>query len=179
MRTYIRADTPGATYFFTVVLQDRSARYLVDQVATLRQCFKQVRARHPFDIEAIVVLPEHLHALWRLPIDDADFSTRWMLIKQSFTRALQAGGMLDEAASRTRDKSGERTVWQRRCWEHQITDVEDLQRHVDYIHYNPVKHGWVMRAADWPHSSLHRHIREGSLPADWGISAPIEGQFGE
>lgn len=179
MRHYIRAGAAGATYFFTLALQDRSARWLVDHVDQLRQSFIDCRKRHAFDIEAIVVLPEHLHALWRLPVDDADFSTRWMLIKQSFTQRLQANGVLDAASARGRGKAGERSVWQRRFWEHQIRDEEDFRRHVDYIHYNPVKHGWVLRAADWPYSSLHRYVREGSLPADWGISAAIQGQFGE
>jgi putative transposase len=178
-RQSIRADAAGATYFFTLTLQDRGARWLVDHVALLRECFADVKQRHPFDIEAIVVLPEHLHALWRLPVDDADFSTRWMLIKQTFTRSLEQKGVLDDAAHRPRGGKGESSVWQRRFWEHQIRDDEDFARHVDYIHFNPVKHGWVLRASDWPYSSLHRFVREGKVPADWGISAAIEGEFGE
>ena len=166
MPNYIRAHTPGATYFFTVNLKDRGSRVLVDQVAELRACVREVREHHPFHIEAMVVLPEHIHALWTLPETDGDFSTRWMLIKQAFTR--RVGAMTDE-----------NKVWQKRFWEHQIRDDDDLARHVDYIHFNPVKHGWVLRARDWPYSSLHRYVREGKLPADWGISAAIEGQFGE
>ena len=172
MPSYIRAKVPGATYFFTVTLQDRSSRTLVDQVAALRSCFREVRQRHPFHIDAIVILPEHLHALWTLPPGDADFSTRWMLLKQSFTRRIPQ-------AAETRGTKGERSLWQRRFWEHQIRDDDDFARHVDYIHFNPVKHGWVLRARDWPYSSLHRFVREGQLGADWGISAAIEGQFGE
>lgn len=179
MRRYIRSDTPGATYFFTLTLQDRSARWLVDHVAELRACVAGVKARHPFEIEAMVVLPEHLHALWRMPVDDADFSTRWMLIKQGFTRRLCEAGVLDSAGAQARGGKGERCIWQRRFWEHQIRDDEDFARHVDYIHFNPVKHGWVLRARDWPYSSLHRYVRDERLPADWGISAAIEGQFGE
>jgi putative transposase len=179
MRTYIRADAAGATYFFTLTLQDRGSRTLVDHVEVLRAAVKHAKARHPFDIEAMVVLPEHLHALWRLPLDDSDFSTRWMLVKQTFTQLLVANRVLPEEAASPRGLKGERKLWQRRFWEHQIRDQEDFQRHVDYIHYNPVKHGWVTRAADWPYSSLHRFVREGALPADWGISAAIEGQFGE
>jgi putative transposase len=180
MSQYIRADTPGATYFFTVCLHDRGARWLVDHVAELRACVADVRARHPFHIEAMVVLPEHIHALWRLPVDDGDFATRWMLVKQGFTRRLDAQGLLEgQPARRLRGQSGERSVWQHRFWEHQIRDAEDFARHVDYIHFNPVKHGWVLRASDWPYSSLHRFVREGRLPADWGISAAIEGEFGE
>lgn len=178
MRRYIRASTPGATYFFTLTLEDRGARYLVDHVAELRSCFAAVKASHPFRTEAVVVLPEHLHALWTLPPDDADFGTRWMLIKQGFTQRLLELGALDRTASNLRGK-GERSLWQRRFWEHQIRDEDDFARHVDYIHFNPVKHGWVLRARDWPYSSLQRFMREGKLPADWGISAAIDGQFGE
>jgi putative transposase len=179
MRTYIRSHTPGATYFFTLTLEDRGARHLVDQVAELRACLAKVKERHPFYIEAMVVLPEHLHALWRLPVDDGDYSMRWMLLKQSFTRRLRELGVIPQEAAESRGRRGERSVWQRRFWEHQIHDDDDFARHVDYIHYNPVKHGWVLRARDWPYSSLHRFAREGKLPADWGISAAIEGQFGE
>jgi putative transposase len=179
MRQSFRADIPGATYFFTLTLQDRSTRWLVDHVSLLRACLAQVRARHPFEIEAMVVLPEHLHAIWRLPVDDNDFSTRWMLVKQAFTRGLQEQGLLDAESGGTRGTKGERSVWQRKFWEHQIQDEEEFQRHVDYIHFNPVKHGWVMRPGDWPYSSLHRAVKRGELPADWGISAAIEGQFGE
>lgn len=175
----LRAGASGATFFFTLALEDRGTRYLVDHVAELRACLKAVKERHPFDIEAMVVLPEHLHALWRLPVDDADHATRWMLLKQSFTRRLTELGVLPPEAEKPRGRRGERSVWQRRFWEHRIQDEADLARHVAYIHFNPVKHGWVMRAAEWPYSSLHRFVREGRLPPDWGIDAAIEGQFGE
>lgn len=180
MSQSIHAEPAGAACFFTVRLHDRGARWLVDHVAELRACFAEVKARHPFHIEAMVVLPEHVHALWRLPVDDADFGTRWMLIKQGFSRRLEAQGLLEgQPARRSRGKSGERSVWEHGSWEHRIQDGDDFARHVDYIHFNPVKHGWVLRAGDWPYSSLHRFVREGKLPADWGIGAAIEGQFGE
>lgn len=179
MRRYTRADAPGATYFFTVTLQDRGARYLVDHVAELRECIRVVKQRHPFEIEAMVVLPEHLHALWRMPAEDADFAMRWRLVKQSFTQRLAERGLLEPTAAETRGRKRERSLWQRRFWEHQIQGDDDFARHVDYIHFNPVKHGWVLRARDWPYSSLHRYVRAGVLPADWGISAAIEGEFGE
>lgn len=177
--THSQREAAGATFFFTANLQDRGARYLVDHVAELRACVKAVREVHPFDIEAMVVLPDHIHALWRLPVDDGDCATRWMLLKQSFTRRLEELGVLPPEAERPRRRRGERSVWQRGIWEHQIRDEDELNRHVDYIHFNPVKHGWVLRARDWPYSSLHRFVREGRLPEDWGISAAIEGQFGE
>jgi putative transposase len=178
MSRYLRAGAAGATYFFTAALQDRSARWLVDHVAVLRACVARTKALHPFEIDAMVVLPEHVHALWTLPAEDADFSLRWRLIKRDFTRHLMQHGLLDTAARSSR-RPGERNVWQRRFWEHQIRDEEDFARHVDYIHFNPVKHGWVMRARDWPYSSLHRFVRQGRLPADWGISAALDGQYGE
>lgn len=131
------------------------------------------------EIEAIVILPEHLHARWRLPVDDADFSTRWMLIRQSFTRTLRARGLVDETEGWSRGRTGERVVWQRRFWEHQKRDEEDFERHVDDIHFNPVKHGWAMRAVDWQWSSLHRFVREGRRKADVGLGAALDGQFGE
>ncbi|RYF19292.1 MAG: transposase [Comamonadaceae bacterium] len=179
MRRYIRSDVAGATYFFTLTLQDRSARYLVDHIAALRASVADAKKRHPFCMDAVVVLPEHLHTLWTLPADDADFGMRWMLIKQGFTRRLREEGLLERRASSTRGTKGERSLWQRRFWEHRIRDDDDFARHVDYIHFNPVKHGWVMRAGDWPYSSLHRYVREGKLPPNWGISAAIQGAFGE
>ncbi len=178
MPRFIRAHTPGATFFFTAVLQDRSSRYLVDHVATLRQCIAEVKARHPFHIDAMVVLPEHIHAVWTLPEDDADYSARWMLLKQGFSRRLHLDEHLGAPAPRPRRK-GQRSLWQQRFWEHQIRDDDDFARHVDYIHFNPVKHGWVLRASEWPYSSLHRYVRQGVLPPDWGISAAIGGNFGE
>ena len=179
MRRYIRSTTPGATFFFTVVLEDRGARYLVDHVTDLRASFAEVKEARPFRTDAVVVLPEHIHAIWTLPEGDADFGHRWMLIQKAFTQRLGARDALPSKASNLRGTKGERTVWQRRFWEHRIRDEEDFARHVDYIHFNPVKHGWVLRARDWPYSSLHRYVRMGALPTDWGINAAIQGTFGE
>lgn len=175
MRRYIRANPTGATSFFTVTLQDRGMRTLVDYVVDLRTAFAQVKQRHPFAIDAMVVLPEHLHTIWTLPEGDADFGMRWMLIKQAFTHRLSASGV--EPAPRR--KRGDRSFWQARFWEHAIRDEDDFARHVDYIHFNPVKHGWVLQASDWPYSSLHRYVRDGVLQQHWGIGGPIEGEFGE
>ena len=130
-------------------------------------------------IDAMVVLPDRLHALWTLPADDGDFSTRWMLIKQGFTKRLHAVSVLDVPALQSRGGKGERSVWQRRYWEHQVRDDNDFARHVDYIHFNPVKHGLVQRAAEWPHSSFHRYVREGKLGADWGVAVEDAARFGE
>lgn len=163
------------TSFFTLTLQDRGSRTLVDHIVDLRSAFAAVRQRHPFRIDAIVVLPEHLHAVLTLPPNDAGFGLRWGLVKQAFTQRLGALGV----EIPPRGRKGERLLWQPRFWEHQIRDDEDLARHVDYIHFNPVKHGWVLQASDWPYSSLHRFVREGTLQPHWGIGGPIEGQFGE
>jgi len=123
-----------------------------------------VQQRYPFTIEAAVVLPDHLHCLWTLPAGDDDFSTRWRQIKAGFSRALPRG----EPRSLSRQRQGERGVWQRRFWEHRVRDERDFEQHADYIHFNPVKHGLVERPVDWPYSSLHRWVRSGALPRDWG-----------
>jgi putative transposase len=176
MRTYIRANAPGATYFFTLAFQERGTHWLTTHADVLRDCVCRVKARHPFRSDAMVVLPDHLHALWTLPPDDANFAMRWMLIKQGFTKRLGEFGAVDAGR---RGRKGERVVWQRRYWEHQIRDDLDLERHVEYIHFNPVKHGFVQRVADWPHSSFHGYVRRGLVKADWGLAADLVGKFGE
>lgn len=173
---YRRTRTPGGTYFFTVNLADRTTDLLVRHIDTLREALRTVKARHPFSLVAMVVLPEHLHAVWRLPPGDADFPLRWSLIKGRFSRQLPRQEPIRSARSAKR----ERGIWQRRYWEHRIRDPEDLARHVDYIHYNPVKHGWVDHAEDWPHSTLHAFIRRGVVGPDWGgPGSDLRGQFGE
>ncbi len=173
---YRRANIQGACYFFTVALANRESSLLVEQIANLRQAFRLVKQRHPFEIIAMVVMPEHLHAIWQLPPGDADFALRWSLIKSGFSRAIPK----HEYIRPSRAGKRERGLWQRRYWEHLIRDDNDLARHVDYIHYNPVKHGLVPRAIDWPHSSIHRHVRLGWLKDDWGAgSADAAVDFGE
>jgi putative transposase len=163
---YRRTRQPGGTYFFTVNLADRSSSLLTDRVDDLRKTVRTVRRNHPFDILAWVVMSEHLHAVWSLPDNDADCATRWMLIKAGFSRNVPKG----ERVRASRLSKGERGVWQRRFWEHLITDEDDLARHVDYVHINPVKHGHVARAVDWPYSSIHGYIRRGWLPEDWAAA---------
>jgi putative transposase len=161
---YRRSRAPGGTWFFTVNLADRHADLLVRHIDDLRAAVETVKGRHPFSVVAMVVLPEHLHAVWRLPPGDGDYPLRWSQIKAGFSRRLPK---TDRVGVSRRSKR-ERGIWQRRYWEHQIRDEADLARHVDYIHYNPVKHGWVERAADWPHSTLHGYIERGIVPPDWG-----------
>jgi putative transposase len=176
MTNYRRNFLAGASYFFTVNLADRGSRLLTDRIGLLRAAFRQTRSRHPFAIDAIVVLPDHLHAIWTLPDSDADFAVRWRLIKSTFSRALPQR----EGISASRIAKGERGIWQRRYWEHTLRDEEDLARHVDYIHFNPVKHGHVARVTDWPYSSFHRMVRLGIYPADWAGDINESGsEYGE
>ncbi len=165
---YRRNRVAGGAYFFTVTLADRRARVLVDQVDVLRGVFRAVRRARPFEVVAMVVLPEHLHALWTLPAGDADYSGRWQAIKAGFTRQLRTSGVVNLAPN---DK-GEVALWQRRFWEHTVRDDTDLANHINYIHFNPVKHGLVEQVKDWPWSSFHRYVRQGLLPEDW--AAPNE-----
>ena len=170
MPQYSRAYIAGGTFFFTVALLERKRDLLVANVDILRDAFRSVHRRYPFRIDAIVVLPDHLHAMWSLPAGDSDFSTRWRLIKTAFTRQIPA----TERLSAVRKRKGERGIRQRRFWEHAIRDEHDWERHVDYIHFNPVKHGHAKRAIDWPYSSLHRFVREGQYAVDWGGGNDLE-----
>lgn len=172
---YHRVFVPGGTHFFTVNLADRSSRLLVEHVDTLRDAVRQVKHRHPFEIPAGVVLPDHLHAIWTLPPDDSDFSIRWMPIKAGFSRRLP----MIERRNASRTSKDERGIWQRRFWEHLIRNQHDLVCHVNYIHINPVKHGLVTKANAWPWSSIHRYIRAGILPAAWAAEPDVPANFGE
>ena len=145
------------------------------RIDALRDAFRTARRKRPFVIDAIVVLPDHLHAILTLPPDDADFSAHWRRIKGHFSSAL-----IRQSASLQRRPNGELALWQRRFWEHTIRDDRDFERHVDYIHFNPVKHGLASRVRDWPYSSFHRYVREGRLPEDWAGDASESGSgFGE
>ncbi|MCP5155811.1 MAG: transposase [Ectothiorhodospiraceae bacterium] len=166
MVAYRRSFVEGGTYFFTAALADRRSDLLVRRVEALRAAIRAVAGEHPFGIEAIVVLPDHLHLVATLPPGDADYPLRMQRIKQRFTRALVRSGL--ELPHRS---DGGRALWQRRYWEHTIRDAHDLRRHIDYVHINPVKHGLVNRVVDWPFSSFHRFVRTGLLPAAWGGEA--------
>ena len=164
MPDYRRANTPGASWFFTVnLLQRHGNDLLVRHIDRLKSSVLAEKARRPFPALAWVVLPEHMHWIWRLPEGDADFSTRWRRIKTDFSLGLPR----TERRSAVRVARGERGIWQRRYWEHQVRDERSLQRHMDYIHYNPVKHGWAQRAVDWPHSSFAHHVAKGVYTEDW------------
>ncbi len=165
---YRRNLVKGGTYFFTVTLADRRASILTEQVDQLRTVMRSVRHDRPFEIVAMVVLPEHLHAIWTLPEGDADFPGRWKAIKAGFTRALVENG-----TAPVRGVNGEYGIWQRRYWEHTVRDEVDLSRHVDYIHFNPVKHGLVKHVKDWPWSSFHRYVEKGCFSPDWAGSDEV------
>ena len=175
MPNYRRAFVPGGCWFFTVTLLDRRLRLLTENIDVLRKATRITQARHPFTIDAIVVLPNHIHAVWTLPTGDADFSLRWRLIKISFAQAIPK----TERRNGVRMRRGERGIWQRRFWEHLIRDEEDFRRHVEYCYINPVKHGLVSRVRDWPHSSFHRDVRAQLFPEDWAGDVATEGCFGE
>ena len=163
MPNYRRLRVPGGTYFFTVNLLDRRSRLLVDHIGLLREAFRETRRVRPFDVLAIAVLPDHLHCVWRLPAGDADNANRWAQIKSHVSRRFQAC----ELRSRQRIDRRERGLWQRRYGEHLIRDEDDLRRHIDYVHLNPVKHGHVARACDWPHSSFPRWVARGVYTWEW------------
>ena len=169
---YRRAKTSGGTFFFTVVTHNRRPFLCIPQnIVLLRQAFRYVMRNHPFKIDAIVILPEHLHCLWTLPAGDADFSTRWRLIKSYFSRYCAAP--VQGQVSRSRSRKQEKAVWQRRFWEHEVRDETDYIQHVEYIHYNPVKHNLVSAPIAWEHSSFGRYVQAGVYPADWGAEEPI------
>jgi putative transposase len=175
MPNYIRWRERGASYFFTVVAYKR--RNLFDDPSArrlLRRAMVGVRRDYPFDMFACVLLPNHLHCLWTLPDDDDDFPARWANIKRSFTQSYLRAGGRDRPVSRNRAAHHERGIWQPRYWEHRIRDEQDWFQHRDYIHLNPVQHGYVSEPAEWPWTSFHRHVRLGWLDANWPGGSAVE-----
>jgi putative transposase len=160
---YHRACFPGGVYFFTVVTHDRAQVFINEErVEVLREAFRKVMAVRPFQIDAMVVLPEHLHCIWRMPEGDADFSSRWREIKKAVSRQIDT----------TTNKRNERMVWQRRFWEHAIRDEDDWRKHMDYIHFNPVKHGLAKLPDEWRWSSFSHAVSKGWYEDSWGASEP-------
>ena len=160
MPNWRRAFVPGGTYFFTVVTDQRRPIFESDAARTIlgnviRECLRS----HPFEVRAIVLLPDHLHSIWCMRSGDANYSGRWQWIKtQSTQRWLSAG--------RTTD--GRRGVWQPKFWEHTIEEEDDFESHFDYIHYNPVKHGYVRCPVDWEWSTFHHWVQRGVYSKHWG-----------
>ena len=172
---YRRANVAGASYFFTVNLHNRNSKLLIEHIDELRFAFKKVRSLYYFKIDSIVILPDHLHMIMTLPENDANYSLRWNIIKSIFTRRIA----LFEPISQARKNKRERGIWQRRFWEHLIRDELDYIQHVNYIHYNPVKHGYVAKPSDWEYSSIHHFIKLGILTKDWASGDATFGIFGE
>jgi len=163
MSNYRRVYLPGGTYFFTVVTHHRAPVFTSEErVAMLRQAFRKIMTIRPFTIDAMVVLPEHLHCIWQMPEGDADYSSRWREIKKVASRQICS-------VTNTRN---EQMLWQRRFWEHAIRDQEDWRRHMDYIHYNPVKHGLVDHPGEWRWSSFGRAVSRGWYEPSWGATEP-------
>ena len=168
MSRYRRANTTGATYFFTVVTYRRQKILCAPEVrSALRLAIEKVRQKRPFEIDAWVLLPDHLHCIWTLPDGDADFSTRWAMIKRSVSLACAGDYKRPDWINASKRKQRESTFWQRRFWEHKIRDDNDFMHHVDYVHYNPVKHGACDQVADWPYSTFHRYVARGVYDVGW------------
>jgi REP-associated tyrosine transposase len=163
MPNYRRANIAGGCYFFTVVLADRQSSLLSDRIDLLRDAIRTAKRARPFRVDAVVVLPDHLHCIWTLPFGDAQFAIRWAHIKGVFSRNAARGETICDSRAAKR----ERGIWQRRFWEHAIRDEANYSHHLDYIHYNPVKHGWSVRPAEWPYSSFRRYVDRGAYPLDW------------
>ena len=174
MVAYRRNRVQGGYYFFTVNLKNRNQSWLVEHVDLLRSAFQETQQKYPFKTIAVVILPDHMHALWGLPEGDDDYSMRWKYLKGRFTSKLKKRITLRKSAK------GKYGVWQDRFWEHTIKDENDMHRHIDYIHYNPVKHHHCDAVKDWKYSSFHRFVENGVLPIDWGVSyQEFKKSFGE
>lgn len=168
MPNYRRAHVPGGTFFFTVVTyQRRRLFHIAENRALLREVIRECQRDWPFEMNAIVLLPDHLHAIWTLPSGDENYSARWSVIKKTFTTRFLANGGDDPQVSAGKQRERRRGVWQRRFWEHTIEDEDDFETHFDYIHFNPVKHQFVKCPGDWEPSSFHRWVKAGVYPANW------------
>ncbi|MCF6280740.1 MAG: transposase [Candidatus Polarisedimenticolaceae bacterium] len=175
MPNYRRCRIPGGSYFFTINLLERDKALLTDNIELLRESVRKVKQKRPFHIDACVILPDHIHCIWTLPTEDDDYSGRWREIKKGFSKGLPKR----EYLSKVRVRRKERGIWQRRFWEHAIRNDEDYTAHMDYIHFNPVKHGWVVAVSDWPYSTFHRLVARGVYPENWGCDVVEDIQAGE
>ena len=174
MPEFRRYFVPGGTYFFTVVTAARSPLFRNEFSRTLLgRVMREVAVRAPFTTLAVVLLPDHIHTIWTLPQQDADYSARLQAIKAKFTAAWLASGGEEQNVPQGYAHQRRRGVWQPRFMEHTVRDEDDLHVHADYIHYNPVKHGYARSPGDWPWSSFHRYVRSGDYPADWGSTEPL------
>ena len=182
MSNYRRADARGGTYFFTVVTYRRQKILCDENVRlALRNGIRNVQQKHPFTINAWVLLPDHLHCIWTLPPGDANFGIRWAMIKRFVTKQCASALQRDDWMNASKRKRNESTLWQRRFWEHQIRDDRDYENHMDYLYFNPVKHGLVQCVKDWPYSTFHRDVVAGVYDENWATEGVgmIDDEFGE
>ena len=178
MPNYRRAYIPGGTFFFTVVTHQRRRLFHLERHRTLLgESIRRCQSDWPFEINAIVLLPDHLHTIWTLPQGDTNYSARWSVIKKEFTKAFMASGGTDHEVSAGKQREHRRGVWQRRFWEHTIENEDDFETHFDYIHYNPVKHGLVECPIDWSASSFHRWAKAGVYTKNWACRKHGPPQF--
>jgi len=167
MTNYRRLKLEGATYFFTLVAYHRiNTNIFIDNIDLLKNSIHKVKIKYPFQLIAICVLPDHLHLIMELPKGDSDYSVRIRLIKTYFSKAVVTANPINRSMERAQEKG----IWQRRFWEHCIRDEYDLEKHLDYIHYNPVKHGYCSRPLDWPYSTFFNYVKRGRYPSDWAWS---------
>ncbi len=173
MSNFRRNFLPGGTFFFTLVTCQRR-EILTTELGRrcLRDAFSAIKTQCPFRLFAICLLPDHLHSVWIMPRGDCDYSTRWKRIKHEFSQQWIASGGSEAEVSNAQKREGRRGIWQPRFWEHTVRDEDDLQRCVDYIHWNPRKHNLTSRVADWPYSSFHKFVRDGQYDSRWGGTAP-------
>ena len=180
MSQYIRAQQKGGTFFFTVVTYQRQTFLLDERIRmALRSSINEVREMLPFSIDAWVLLPDHIHCIWTLPDEDSNYSKRWGLIKRGVSVQVKGDFHRADLMSKSKVNKRESTLWQRRFWEHQISNEKDLKAHMDYLHYNPVKHGLVSQLKDWPFSSFHRYVKQGLYEPSWGNEYSFTGGYGE
>jgi putative transposase len=171
MPEYHRSLVKGGTFFFTVVTYRRQRILTVEESRkTLHMVWTNAMEEYPFTTDAVCLLPDHLHCIWTLPEGDSDYSSRWNAIKRLFTQSYIKMTGLDDKQNESHAKRNEAAVWQRRFWEHTIRDEADFHRHLDYIHFNPVKHNLVKNVSDWPWSSFHRYVKMGYYESHWGGS---------
>ncbi|MBT3811798.1 MAG: transposase [Gammaproteobacteria bacterium] len=167
MRTYNRIRVEGGCYFFTVVLAQRNENHLlIKHIDDMRKSFKQVPQNHPYTLDAIVNMPDHLQCIWQLPKDEANFSTRWRWIKVHCSPLMNKGGIVNKS----RQKKGARGIWQRRVGEHLMGDNKDDAQHIEYSHYHPVNHGHVDHVVDGKDSSFHQCVDQGIYPSHWAAA---------
>lgn len=171
MANYRRCYIPGGSYFFTLVTERRAPILANDEARDLlRSAIRTCQQQWPFSVDALVLLPDHLHAIWTLPPGDSNYSKRWRFVKKYFTQHWLVADGAEQLVSLSKQRQRRCGIWQRRFWEHALRDECDYARHLDYLHYNPVKHGLVPTVANWPYSSFHRFVSEGLYPSHWGAN---------